>query len=191
MPSSVRGKDSVMSDLMNYLLYGLAIVAGAILYAIGYESAKSFIEYVRDHGLDLGRERRVNLTGTWYAAWQTTAKGKEVLNTELLRIKQRRHKIIIENLEISPENKLGGYLWKGEASLYNNQYLIGRYLPVDPNVISKGSLFFRLDRVRKYLQGKWVGCNVDHELTWGFGVIAKEKNDALSKLKELCRLRRY
>jgi hypothetical protein len=185
------GRVSDMPEPVDYVLYALAIVAGAVLYAMGYESMRAFIEYLKDHGLAFEREGRVNLTGSWYAAWQTTAKGKEVLNTELLKIKQRGRKLVIENLEVSLENKLGGYLWKGEVRLYNNQYIIGRYLPVDPNVISKGSLFFRLDRVRNYLEGKWVGCNVDYEFTWGFGVIAKEKREAFEKLKELSRLRRY
>jgi len=180
-----------MVDLGSYLLVALGTVAGAVLTAVGYESVRASFEYLKDHGLSSEHEGRVNLSGRWYAAWQTTAKGKEVLNTELLKIAQRGNKVIIENLEVSPENKFGGYLWKGEASLYNNQYAIGRYLPVDPNIISKGSLFFKLNRVQNHLDGKWVGCNVDHELTWGFGVIAKEKHEALEKLRELCKVRRY
>ena len=180
-----------MTGLLDYVLYGIAIVAGATLYAVGYESVRTLIEYVKSRKISPYQDNKVNLTGKWYAAWQTTAKGSEVLNTELLTIQQKGKDVTIQNLEVSPENKLGGYLWKGKATMYNSQYLIGRYLPVDPNVISKGSLFFKLDRVRNYLVGKWVGCNVDYEFTWGFGVIAKEKHDALVELKELCKLSRY
>jgi hypothetical protein len=33
--------------------------------------------------------------------------------------------------------------------------------------------------------GKWVGCNYDYDFTWGFGVIAKDKQFALDKMDKL------
>ena len=37
--------------------------------------------------------------------------------------------------------------------------------------------------------GKWVGCNYDYEFTWGYGVIAKEKDFALEKMQKLLKLK--
>lgn len=33
--------------------------------------------------------------------------------------------------------------------------------------------------------GKWAGCNYDYDLTWGFGVIAKEKAFARNEMQKL------
>jgi hypothetical protein len=37
--------------------------------------------------------------------------------------------------------------------------------------------------------GKWVGCNYDYELTWGYGVIAKEKDFALKRMDRLLKVK--
>lgn len=167
------------------LIYALVAIGGAILYAFGDEVARSFIHWLRDHGLSRGANERLKLKGVWYAAWQTTTQGKEVLNSELLRFKQKGSRVLMENVAVSPENRVGGYLWRGQLTVYNNQYMIGHYLARQPYVISKGSLFFKLDRVRNHMIGKWVGCNIDSEFTWGFGVIAKDQNQALTELGTL------
>lgn len=48
----------------------------------------------------------------------------------------------MDNIEKSPENKLGGYLWHGECKFYDNEHLLGHYLPRELNVISKGTMYF-------------------------------------------------
>ena len=72
-------------------------------------------------------------------------------------------------------------MWRGECKLYDNEYLLGYYLPRESNVISKGTMYFLLNRAGNFMVGKWVGCNYDYEFTWGYGVIAKEKDFALGK----------
>jgi len=52
-------------------------------------------------------------------------------------------------------------------------------------VISKGTIYFILNRRGNFMVGKWVGCNYDYGFTWGYGVIAKEKDFAYEKLQEL------
>ncbi len=107
----------------------------------------------------------------------------------MLQIKQKGAKISIQNIEKSPENKLGGYLWKYNGKVYDNAYILGYYIPREKNVISKGTLYFLLNRVGNFMVGKWVGCNYDSEFTWGYGVIAKEKDFAQGKMKELLKLK--
>ena len=108
----------------------------------------------------------------------------------MLRIKQSRNKIIIKNIKKSPENKLGGYLWLSKCKLYDNEHLVGYYTSREANVISKGTLYFLLNRVGNFMVGKWVGCNYDYELTWGFGVIARDKNIATEKMQKLLTIER-
>jgi len=52
------------------------------------------------------------------------------------------------------QSLLGGYLWRGECKLYDNEHIIGRYLPREPNVISKGTMYFLLNRVGNFIVGK-------------------------------------
>jgi hypothetical protein len=171
--------------MADWIQYAGAIVIGAILYAIGYEVTKAIIGHIREKNITVRKKEKINLSGTWYAVWQTTVEGRENINTELLQIKQKGDKITMENVEKSPENKLGGYLWRGEFKIYDNEHIVGYYLPRESNVISKGTIYFSLNRGGNFMVGKWVGCNFDYEFTWGFGVIAKEKDFALTKITQL------
>lgn len=176
--------------MIEWFQYAGLIILGAILYAIGYESTKSIIDYIREKGSSIEKTEKINLSGEWYAVWQTTVEGKQNINTEVLKIKQKRNKIMIENREKSPENKLGGYLWLSKCKLYDNEHLLGHYISREANVISKGTLYFLLNRVGEFMVGKWVGCNYDYEFTWGFGVIAKDKDFAINKMQKLLTVKR-
>ena len=171
--------------MAEWLKYAIAILIGASLYAIGYEITKSVIDTIREKRVTVKKKEKIDLSGRWYTAWQTSREEKEKFNTQLLEIKQRGDKITMENIEKSPEDKLGGYLWRGECKLYDNQHLLGHYLPREPNVISKGTIYFLLNRRCNFMVGKWVGCNYDYGFTWGYGVIAKEKDFAHEKMQEL------
>ena len=176
--------------MAEWLQYAIGILIGAILYAIGYEITKAVIDTIREKRITVKKKEKIDLSGKWYAVWQTTIEGKENINAELLEIRQKGDKVTMENIEKSPENKLGGYLWCGECKLYDNEHLLGHYLPKEPNVISKGTIYFLLNRVGNFMVGKWVGCNYDYEFTWGYGVIAKEKDFALEKMQKLLKLKR-
>lgn len=86
---------------------------------------------------------------------------------------------------LSPEHKPGGYLWRGEATISDNQHIIGSYRSREKNVIAKGSFYFLLGHLGDIMRGKWSGCNFDYDFTWGFGVIAKDKNVALDEINKL------
>lgn len=177
---------------MNELVRNVAwIVLGAILYAIGYEGTKAIIDTIRERKIRVRKKEKIDLSGdNWYAVWQTTVEGEENINTELVRINQKRDKIVMENVEKSPGNKLGGYLWRGECKLYDNEHIVGHYVPREPNVISKGSMYFLLNRGGNFMVGKWVGCNYDYGFTWGYGVIDKDRDHALQRMEKLLELKR-
>lgn len=85
--------------------------------------------------------------------------------------------------------KLGGYLWRGEVKIYDNEHIIGHYFPKEENIISKDSMYFLLNRVGNFMTGKWVGCNYDYDFTWEFGVIAKDKDFAVEKIQKLLNIK--
>lgn len=108
--------------MTEWIQYAAAIVIGAVLYAIGYEITKAIIDYIREKKITVKKKEKIDLSGKWYAIWQTTVEEKENINAELLQIKQKGDKITMESIEKSPENKLGGYLWRGQCKLYDNEH---------------------------------------------------------------------
>jgi hypothetical protein len=132
----------------------------------------------------------VDLSGRWYAVWQSTVDGRECVNSEVVDITQRGTRIMMRNLNRSLENPRGGYLWRGELKLYDNSRLMGHYVSAEPNVTAKGVFYFLLNHIGQFMSGKWVGCNHDFDLTWGFGVLARDIERAREKFKRLKHLRR-
>lgn len=154
-----------------------------------FEALKAIRDHIRLHGFAWSRPS-VIVSGEWFARWQTTTFGKELFNNEDVRIKQRGRTLTIENQGISPDNPKGGYLWHGELTLYGDQHFIGWYKARDRSNISKGALYFVLTHDGRCLLGKWVGCNVDYSMTWGYAVIAKRQGDLEPAMQELVKKRR-
>jgi hypothetical protein len=170
---------------LSFLIAILAGVAAALLF----EALKATRDHIKLHGFTWGRPS-VIISGQWYARWQTTTAGKELFNNENLNIKQRGRRLMIENESISPDNPRGGYMWRGELTLYGDQHFIGWYTAKNRSIISKGALYFVLTHDGPCLLGKWVGCNIDYSMTWGFAVIAKHSNDLEPAMQELIKRRR-
>lgn len=128
----------------------------------------------------------INVSGDWYAAWQTSVNGRQVLNTEQLVIKQRGKTVTIENCERAPENPDGGYLWHSKLQFYHGRNLMGWYFPKkEENNTSKGIMFMTYFSPMRLFIGKWSGCGYDGELENGFLVFAKSRESAKNKLDEL------
>ena len=126
-----------------------------------------------------------DLGGTWYSCWQTSVEHRENINTEELELQQQGKKITIKNLERSPQNSLGGYLWTGELLLYESRILVGSYRSREANKVCTGTLYFLLNRNTTFMNGRWVGCNYDSDFISGYGVLARDLKTAKRKLREL------
>lgn len=114
------------------------------------------------------------LEGTWHALWQTTVESLEVVNAEVLSLKWHGDQLFIENEAPSPDNPKGGYLWRAQARLYDNQYIMGTYIAKDPIVRAKGTLFLLIHTSGTFMLGHWVGCNYDSDWAHGLVAIARE-----------------
>src|SRR3954452_24820844 len=96
---------------------------------------------------------RVNLDGTWWAAWQTFNEGQQLIATQPVGLSQHGSTVQIEALERSPENDRA-YLWRGELRFWDGQVLMGYYAAADGNVRSKGTMFFMLPPQGEYAHGR-------------------------------------
>lgn len=119
-------------------------------------------------------ETDMDLSGTWHAIWETSVEGEENINTEVLNITQVGARVTIENEAVSPENPIGGYLWRADCALHDNASLMGTYAALDPNHRQRGVLFYTVHRSGQFMTGRWVGCNYDIDLFDGVTVLARE-----------------
>lgn len=126
-----------------------------------------------------------DLDGTWFALWESTADNEAVVNVEEIDMRMRRGaRLYIQNVDRSPDNPKGGYLWIAECRVFDNQHILGTYIAREPNVRSKGSMYLLIHRSGKYIDGQWIGCNYDHEWARGLVVFARTRDvlpDLLNK----------
>jgi hypothetical protein len=177
-----------------FVIAVIAAIGLGLTTALLTRLSESFARSVTDRLLDLlpwrwqRTRRRLHLGGTWYAAWETTVRNAPNLNTELLEIRQRGERLTLRNLEKSPQNKVGGYLWRGEARLYDECRLIGWYVATDEQLAAKGALYFTVDHFGQTMRGRWTGCNVDSDLATGRCAIARDRKEALRLLREMAKV---
>ncbi len=130
--------------------------------------------------------RRVDLTGTWWSSWQTFLDGSEVITAQEVRFQHRGEQIAVE--AISRGNVTideGGYLWRGELRLWDNEILMGWYAADDGAVRSKGTMYFVLHPHGVHLLGRWVGLSYDGKIVSGWGAMARNEEDAKALVETL------
>lgn len=128
---------------------------------------------------------RVQLDGTWWAAWQTFNEGDQIIATQPVGLAQHGTTIQIEALERSAENERGGYLWRGEMRLWDGQVLMGYYAANDGNVTSKGTMFFVLHAQGEHAEGRWVGLSYDGPVITGHAALARTREAAQATMTQL------
>jgi transcriptional regulator with XRE-family HTH domain len=128
---------------------------------------------------------RVQLQGTWWAAWQTFNEGEQVIATQPAGLSQHGSTIQIEALERSSENERGGYVWRGELRVWDGQILMGYYAAADGNVRSKGTMYFVLHAQGDYAHGRWVGLSYDGPVVSGYAALARSQDEAKAVMQRL------
>jgi transcriptional regulator with XRE-family HTH domain len=123
-------------------------------------------------------EHRINLSGDWFAGWQSTKDGQEVIAVQPVRLQQQADRITIEALERGRPIEDGGYLWRGELRLWDNEDLMGWYTSTDPTVRSRGTFFFTLHTQGHIATGSWTGRSYDGSHINGRGSIAVDADTA-------------
>ena len=129
--------------------------------------------------------RRVVLTGDWWASWQTFKDGQEVLTMQQVRFVQRGGDLRVEATTRGIPVEDGGYLWRGEMRLWDNEILMGWYAADDQAIRSKGTMYLVLHPHGQSMSGRWVGLSYDGALVTGWSAMAKTQEEADRLMHEL------
>ena len=128
---------------------------------------------------------RVDLSGDWWACWQTWKDGAEVINPHQIRMRQRGDLIDVIAVTRGTPLEEGGYLWRGELRLWDNEALTGWYVADEGAVRSKGAMYFALHQHGIRLTGRWVGLSYDGPVITGWGTIARTEREAINLMNSL------
>jgi transcriptional regulator with XRE-family HTH domain len=128
---------------------------------------------------------RVNLTGQWWASWQTSRSGVEKIATQEIEIKQEGNTLRIQALTRGLNVEEGGYLWSGELRLWDNEILMGWYASNDGSIRSKGTMYFVLHPHGLNMSGRWVGLGYDDQIMTGFASMARSHEESEETMARL------
>lgn len=119
----------------------------------------------------------VNLSGDWWASWQTFKDGREVVTLQEVRFRQQAELIQVETTTRGLTVEDGGYHWRGELRLWDNEVLMGWYAADDGSVRSKGTMYFVLHPHGQFMYGRWVGLSYDGKVVSGGGAMARTEDE--------------
>jgi transcriptional regulator with XRE-family HTH domain len=123
--------------------------------------------------------QRVDLTGDWWASWQTYKEREEIVTAQEVRVRaQTETTYELRTLTRGIDVDEGGYMWRGELRLWDNEILMGWYVAEEGAVRSKGTLYFALHPHGIDLRGRWVGLSYDGAVVTGWGAMARNEADA-------------
>jgi transcriptional regulator with XRE-family HTH domain len=128
---------------------------------------------------------RVDLSGDWWACWQTFKDGAEVLNPHQITMRQRGHNVEVAAATRGTPLDEGGYLWRGEMRVWDNEVLMGWYVADEGAVRSKGVLYFVLHQHGIHMTGRWVGLSYDGPIITGWGTIARTEDEVIALMDKL------
>ena len=129
--------------------------------------------------------QRLSLTGDWWAAWQTFKDGAEVHTLQQVRCQQTGDLITAQATTRGLDVEDGGYLWRGELRLWDNEVLMGWYAADEQAVRSKGTMYFVIHPQGQSMTGRWVGLSYDGAIVTGWATMAKTEAAAPDVLSHL------
>lgn len=129
--------------------------------------------------------QRINLSGDWWASWQTSKEHEEVITAQEVRLTQQGERIDIQTTTRGIAVEDGGYHWRGELRLWDNEILMGWYTAMDGSVRSKGTMYFVLHPHGISMTGRWVGLSYDGKIMTGWGAMGHSEEEARDLIEEL------
>ncbi|MFE2997987.1 multiprotein-bridging factor 1 family protein [Nocardia sp. NPDC059246] len=118
----------------------------------------------------------LDLSGVWYAAWQTWRESDQVINTHSLMAKHHG-----ERVRFQAE---GDYDWFGDFRL-SWHLLKGDYRATEPGGPATGAMLLALTADHDIALGSWSGLTGEGKLGRGWGVIARSEHDSSRVLLQL------
>ena len=126
----------------------------------------------------------LDLSGAWWASWQTYKDGVSRVDTHSMVISQRGERLYID-ADRARAVEEGSYRWRGELRLWDNESLMGWYRSVDAAVRSKGTIYFALHPHGTHGWGRWVGLSYDDLVVTGWAAMARERTGAHAAVESL------
>ena len=102
-----------------------------------------------------------------------------------MRLQQQGELIQVATVTRGIDVADGGYHWRGELRLWDNEILMGWYAANDQSVRSKGRTYFVLHPHGQQMQGRWVGLSYDGKIVTGYGGMARSEADARAVISAL------
>ena len=127
----------------------------------------------------------IDLSGQWWASWQTFRDGVEKIATQQVECKQAGELIQVSTITHGLSIEEGGYHWSGELRLWDNEILMGWYAAIEGSVRSKGTMYFTLHPHGLHMAGRWVGLGYDDRIMTGWGSMAKTREGAEAVIDRL------
>lgn len=128
---------------------------------------------------------RIDLTGDWWACWQTWKDGQEVATPHEVRMSQRGDAVEIVAVTRGTPLEGGGYLWHGEMRVWDNEALMGWYVANEGAVRSKGTMYFTLHQHGINAVGRWVGLSYDGPIVTGWAALARSEEEVVALMDKL------
>lgn len=128
---------------------------------------------------------RINLNGDWWASWQTSKDKQQVITAQEVRFSQQGELIQLQTTTRGLSVEDGGYHWRGELRLWDNEILMGWYAANDGSVRSKGTMYFVLHPHGVSMTGKWVGLSYDGKVMTGWGAMARTDDEVKELMRSL------
>ena len=125
----------------------------------------------------------LDLSGAWWAAWQTWKDGAARIDTHPLEVHQTAEVLQLD-ADRATSVEEGSYRWQGELRLWDNEALIGWYHSTDAAVRSKGTLYLSLQPHGDCAWGRWVGMSYDGPVVSGLGSIARTEELATQVIRD-------
>ncbi len=127
----------------------------------------------------------IDLSGEWWASWQTFRDGVEKIATQQVECKHSSELIQVATTTHGLSLEEGGYHWNGELRLWDNEILMGWYAATEGSVRSKGTMYFALHPHGLQMAGRWVGLGYDDRIMTGWGSMAKTREAAEAVIDRL------
>jgi transcriptional regulator with XRE-family HTH domain len=128
---------------------------------------------------------RVNLSGDWWMSWQTFKDGQEVITAQEVRFHQQDDLIHLDTLTRGITVEEGGYMWRGELRLWDNEILMGWYAANDGSIRSKGTFYFVLHPHSLNMSGRWVGLGFDGRIMSGWVSMGQTREESEKTMTSL------
>ncbi|WP_280350450.1 helix-turn-helix domain-containing protein [Nocardia abscessus] len=132
------------------------------------------------------KSAELDLSGDWWAAWQTVKDGIPRVDIHELEVKQEGAFFqFFGDRARSVED--GSYAWLGEMRMWDSEVLMGWYRATDGAVRSKGTMFMSLHPHGTHMKGGWIGLSYQAPVVRGWAAIARDRDQLEAIMEDIAR----